>query len=62
MRDLVWRAKCLSLQDDPFVAELIAQMGEHTEALESLWEQQRQPGYEPKWWQDGEYDGARADQ
>jgi tetratricopeptide (TPR) repeat protein len=26
-----------------------------------LWEAQREPGYKRKWWQDGEYDSARAD-
>lgn len=26
-----------------------------------MWEAQREPGYQRKWWQDGEYDRARAD-
>jgi hypothetical protein len=62
LRDLDWRARTLGIDSDPAIAALAAQIREHTAALEALAEAQRQPGYERKWWQDGEYDSARADQ
>jgi tetratricopeptide (TPR) repeat protein len=68
----VWRTNRLSeyrfqlrqlgLEDDPAFASLFNQMQQHTDELEKLWEQQKQPDYQQHWWQDGEYDEERADQ
>lgn len=61
LRDFEWRARCLGLASDPAFESLLSHIKDHTEQLERLWEVQREPGYERKWWQDGEYDSARAD-
>lgn len=61
LRDFEWRLRCLGVKDDPGFAVLLAQISEHTAALEQLAERQRQPDYERPWWADGEYDGGRAD-
>lgn len=52
----------LGLEDDPAFASLFNQIQQHTDELKKLWEQQKQPGYQQPWWQDGEYDEERADQ
>lgn len=61
LKDFAWRLRCLGMDQDPEFASILAQIGEHTTALEEMWEQQKQQGYERPWWADGEYDAARAD-
>lgn len=61
LRDFVFRLRCLGLEGDPQFAALAAQIAEATSALDELAEAQRRPEYQRPWWQDGEYDGARAD-
>ena len=61
LRDFVFRLRCLGLEDDPQFAALAAQIAEETQALEKLAEAQKAPDYQRPWWQDGEYDSARAD-
>jgi len=61
LRDFVFRLCCLGLEGDPEFAALAAQIAETTQELEQLAERQRQPDYQRPWWQDGEYDAARAD-
>lgn len=61
LRDFMFRLRSLGLEDDPQFAALAAQIAEQTAALEALAEAQRGPGYQRPWWQDGEYDAARAD-
>jgi DnaJ homolog subfamily C member 7 len=51
----------LGLEDDPAFASLFNQIQQHTDELEKLWEQQKQPDYQRHWWQDGEYNEERAD-
>ena len=62
LQDLKTRIESLALGAHPEVSALAAKMQEHTAALDALWESQQQPGYERRWWQDGEYDRGRADQ
>lgn len=61
LRDFEWRAKCLGLADDPSIAALVEQIKQETLELEELWRKQKEPDYERKWWQDGDYDEQRAD-
>ncbi len=61
LRDFVFRLRCLGLENDPQFVALAAQIAEETAALEKLAEVQKAPDYERPWWQDGEYDSARAD-
>lgn len=61
LRDFVWRARCLGIDQDPEVAAVIAQMRETTADLEDMATKQASPDYERPWWKDGEYDEARAE-
>lgn len=61
MKDFEWRIRCLGKETDPEFAQLLKQLHEETVAIEKLWEDQKNPDYNKKWWQDGEYDSERAD-
>lgn len=61
LREFAFKARALSMQDDPEIAALLAKATEHTAVLEALATAQAEPAYERPWWQDGEYDNARAD-
>ena len=61
LRNFRWRLRCVGLEDDPALAGLLAQMEEQSHTLDEMWEAQRAPDYQRPWWQDGEYDAARAD-
>lgn len=57
----MFRLRCLGLENDPQFAALAAQIAEETTALEELATAQKAADYQRPWWQDGEYDSARAD-
>jgi DnaJ family protein C protein 7 len=61
MRDFQFKAKCLGIENDPAILEILKEIQEQTSELETLWEHQKSPEYTRKWWQDGEYDSHRAD-
>jgi DnaJ family protein C protein 7 len=61
MRDFEFKAKCLGIENDPAILEILNQIKQQTSELENLWEEQKNPEYTLKWWQDGEYDSERAD-
>ena len=61
MRDFEFKAKCLGIENDPAILEILNQIKQETFELETLWEEQKTPGYSRKWWQDGEYNTERAD-
>jgi DnaJ homolog subfamily C member 7 len=61
MRDFEFQAKCLGIENDPAILEILNQIKYQTSELENLWEEQKNPEYNRKWWQDGEYDSHRAD-
>eukprot|EP00887_Chlorella_sp_A99_P007751 scaffold20.g7751.t1 len=61
LREFVFQARVLGLEDDPQVTALLAAVAKHTQALEELAQAQSDPAYVRPWWQDGEYDDARAD-
>ena len=61
LHDFSFRLRCLGLEGDPQMTALLSQIAQQTQELELLAERQRQPDYERPWWQDGEYDSARAD-
>lgn len=52
----------MGLQDDPVFQDMAAKLHESTEILEKMWQEQSDPSYQRKWWQDGEYDSDGADQ
>jgi len=52
----------LGLENDPLFHELALKIQKETKELDSLWEEQSKPGYERKWWQDGEYNAEKADE
>lgn len=61
LKNFIFQAKALGLEHDHQVAALLQQVAEQTQALEALRERQSDPAYQRPWWQDGEYDAARAD-
>ena len=61
MRDFEFKAKCLGIENDTAILEILNQIQQQTTELENLWEEQKTPTYTRKWWQDGEYDSHRAD-
>jgi len=61
MRDFEFKAKCLGIESDPAIIEILNQIKQETFELETLWEKQKNPEYNRKWWQDGEYNSERAD-
>jgi hypothetical protein len=68
----VWRAarleqlerqlEHLGLQEDLKFGGLLQQIRESNRALDEMWEAQKSADYVRPWWQDGEYDDARADE
>jgi tetratricopeptide (TPR) repeat protein len=61
LKDFVWRARCLGMDQDPEVVATIAQMRATTSDLEDMAAAQAAPDYVHEWWKDGEYDEARAE-
>jgi DnaJ homolog subfamily C member 7 len=61
LRDFLWRARCLGIEAEPTVRELLARLQAETTTIDAIWQQQQESGYQRKWWQDGEYDAHRAD-
>lgn len=61
LKEFCFQVRCMGLEDDPAYTHLLSQIEQHTNMLEELYEDQKKPEYEVPWWQDGEYDDARAD-
>ncbi|KAG7673318.1 hypothetical protein Ndes2526B_g03243 [Nannochloris sp. 'desiccata'] len=61
MRDFEFKAKCLGIENDPAILQILNHIKQETFELENLWGEQKNPEYNRKWWQDGEYDSERAD-
>jgi len=62
LKDFAWKMKCLGMEDQPEFVQLQYQIEQYTKELEDMWEEQKKPEYEKKWWQDGEYDAGKADE
>ena len=62
LKDLVFRAKALRVQDQPEIVEAIEQLKALTFQVEDIAHRQAQPGYTTPWWMDGDYDETRAEE
>ena len=62
LKDLVFRAKALRVQDQPEIVEAIEQLKALTFQVEDIAHKQAQPGYQTPWWMDGDYDETRAEE
>ncbi|KAL6785853.1 hypothetical protein ACKKBG_A00435 [Auxenochlorella protothecoides x Auxenochlorella symbiontica] len=63
LRTLESRLQGLDLGDEQAaeVVALLQRVREETAVLDAMWQAQRAPDYQPRWWQDGELDRERAD-
>lgn len=61
LKDFEWRIRCLGKATDPEFSALLLRLANETEEVEKLWQTQKEPSYQRRWWQDGEYDDERAE-
>ena len=59
--DFESKLRVLGMRDNPEARALFAELQAATSAVEVIWKEQQQPGYQAKWWADGEYDEGEAD-